>query len=374
MDRPRRWSVAARVDGVAAATGVISGDAHLLGATAGWSVVGRAPLGRSVDASFAGRLRAGRLPGRARRGRDRPDGPPRVTSASGVGDRVGVVASVAGEVRTVAVCAACWTRAEIPDAVVLVGYDPATARRELAPEPGRVSHLEVHAAAGVGARAAPRPRGRRPRPRLPGVHRAPSWPPSGPATPPRTRAATARSSSIAGVVALLTGMFLIRNTFGDRPRLPGPGAGPAALPGGEPRPSSAVRSWSRRSIVGGRWRSLAGLVAGIGARGRVRACCCESTDEAGRRRHRGHPAVDAPHRRRGPGGRRSAPRWCRPGDPARRAPAGCRRCPPSAARRWRSRAGWAGGRTAGRGGAGASPAPAWCSPAASPTRSLRAPS
>ena len=139
--------VAARVDGVAAATGVISGDAHLLGADGRVVAGGRAPLGRSVDASFAGRLVAGRLPG----------GPGEVVvdrrtardQRLGVGDRVGVVAS-GGEVRTVAV-SGVLDSPEIPDAVVLVGYDPATAHRELAPEPGRVSHLEVHAAAGVAA-------------------------------------------------------------------------------------------------------------------------------------------------------------------------------------------------------------------------------
>jgi len=41
---------------------------------------------------------------------------------------------------------------EILDAVVLVGFDPATARRLLAPGPGQVGYLEVRAAAGVSQR------------------------------------------------------------------------------------------------------------------------------------------------------------------------------------------------------------------------------
>jgi putative ABC transport system permease protein len=263
---------AARVDGVAAAIGVISGDAHLLGADGRVVGGGRAPLGRSVDASFAGRLRAGRPPG----------GPGEVVidrrtardQHLGVGDRVGVVAS-GGEVRTVAV-SGVLDSPEIPDAVVLVGYDPATARRELAPEPGRVSHLEVHAAAGVGAAQL--------RDRL-AAALGPGYQGFTGAELAAERARNATPDEggdsqfflVAGVVALLAGMFLIRNTFAivlaSRARelalLRCLGASRAQL-----RRSVLVQS----SIVG-TLASLAGLVAGIGL-GAGFGVLLRSTDEA----------------------------------------------------------------------------------------------
>jgi putative ABC transport system permease protein len=135
---------AGRVDGVAAAIGVVSGDTQLLGRDG--HVIGvRAPLGRSIDPSFAGSLRAGRV----------PTGPGEVvidqTTADdqrfGVGDQVRILPS-GGEPRTVTV-AGILESPEIPDAVVLVGFDPATARRLLAPG-DQVSYLEVQGADGVG--------------------------------------------------------------------------------------------------------------------------------------------------------------------------------------------------------------------------------
>ena len=57
----------ARLDGVAAAIGVVSGDAQLLGRDGHVVGGGRAPLGRSVDASFTGTCAPGGcLPMRAR--------------------------------------------------------------------------------------------------------------------------------------------------------------------------------------------------------------------------------------------------------------------------------------------------------------------
>jgi putative ABC transport system permease protein len=348
---------AARVRGVAAAIGVISGDAQLLGADGRVVGGGRAPLGRSVDASLATELHAGRLPG----------GPGEIVidrwtardQRLGVGDRVRVVAS-GGEPRTVTV-AGVLDSPEIPDAVVLVGYDPATARRELAPEPGRVSHLEVHAAAGVGAEQL--------RDRLtaalgPGYQaftgneladeRARN------ATP--TEGGDTQFFLVAGVVALLTGMFLIRNTFGIV-------LASRTLELALLRCLGASRAQLRRSVlvqssILGAVASLAGLVVGIGL-GAGFGVLLRSTDEA---------IAEVT------GGTQVAPRTvavalvvgvgtalvCRPG--ARRAaPAGWRRCPPCAARCWRW-AGWAGA-APWPGRCWRSPVPAWCSPAPSPARS-----
>ena len=262
----------ARVGGVVAAVGVISGDAQLLDRDGRVVGGGRAPLGRSVDGSFAGRLPAGRVPG----------GPGEVVidrrtareHRFGVGDRVRVVAS-GGEPRTVTV-AGVVDAPEIPDAVVLVGYDPATARRLLAPGPGRVSYLEVHAAAGVGATQL--------RDRLaaalgPGyqlftgtelaAERARN------ATP--TEGGDTRLFFVAGVVALLTGMFLIRNSFGivlaSRARelalLRCLGASSAQL----------QRSVLVQASIVGVVASLAGLVLGIGL-GAGFGALLRSTDEA----------------------------------------------------------------------------------------------
>ena len=263
---------AARVDGVAAATGVISGDAHLLGRDGRVVGGGRAPLGRSVDGSFAGRLRAGRLPG----------GPGEVVidrrtahdQRLGVGDRVGVVAS-GGEPRTVTVVGVL-DAPEVPDAVVLVGFDPATARRLLAPGPGQVSYLEAHAAAGVGAEQL--------RDRL-GAALGPGYQLFTGTELAAERARNATPSEggdtqfffVAGVVALLTGMFLIRNSFGivlaarirELTLLRCLGASRAQL-----RRSVLVQA----AIVGG-LASLAGLVAGVGL-GAGFGVLLRSTDEA----------------------------------------------------------------------------------------------
>jgi putative ABC transport system permease protein len=263
---------AARVGGVDAAVGVISGDAHLLGRDGRVVGGGRAPLGRSIDGSFAGRLRAGRVPGGP--GEVVIDRRTALDHRFGVGDRVRVVAS-GGEPRTVTV-AGVVDAPEIPDAVVLVGYDPATARRLLAPASGRVSYLEVHAATGVGAGQL--------RDRLaaalgPGyqlftgaelaAERARN------ATP--TEGGDTQIFFVAGVVALLTGMFLIRNSFGIV--LASQARELALL-----RCLGASRAQLRRSVlvqssILGAVASLAGLVLGIGL-GAGFGVLLRSTDEA----------------------------------------------------------------------------------------------
>src|SRR5918995_4693152 len=262
----------ARVGGVAAAIGVISGDAHLLGRDGRVVSGGRAPLGRSIDGSFAGRLRAGRVPGGP--GEVVIDRRTALDHGFGVGDRVRVVAS-GGEPRAVTV-AGVVDAPEIPDAVVLVGYDPASARRLLAPAPDRVSYLEVHAAAGVGPGQL--------RDRLAAAlgsgyqlftgaelaaERARN------ATP--TEGGDTQLFFVAGVVALLTGMFLIRNSFGivlaSRVR-------ELALL----RCLGASRAQLRRSVlvessILGVVASVAGLVLGVGL-GAGFGVLLRSTDEA----------------------------------------------------------------------------------------------
>jgi putative ABC transport system permease protein len=197
---------AGRVDGVAAAIGVVSGNTQLLGRD-GHAIGVRAPLGRSIDPSFAGSLRAGRV----------PTGPGEVvidqTTADdqrfGVGDQVRILPS-GGEPRTVTV-AGILESPEIPDAVVLVGFDPATARRLLAPG-DQVSYLEVQGADGVGEQEL--------RDRL-AAALGPGYQAFTETTLAAERARNATPGEggstqfffVAGVVALCAGMFLIRNTF-----------------------------------------------------------------------------------------------------------------------------------------------------------------
>jgi putative ABC transport system permease protein len=246
---------AERVDGVASATGVISGNAQLLGRDG--HVIGvRAPLGRSIDPSFAGSLRAGRV----------PTGPGEVvidqTTASeqgfGVGEVVRILPS-GGEPRTATVVGVLESP-EIPEAVVLVGFDPATARRLLAPG-DQVSYLEIHAADGVGSQQL---RDRVAAALGPGYQAF---------TETALAAERARNASpneggesqfffVAGVVALFAGMFLIRNTYSivlaSRTR-------ELALL----RCVGATRGQLRRSVLLealllGAVASLAGLVVGVG--------------------------------------------------------------------------------------------------------------
>ena len=245
----------ARLDGVAAAIGVVSGDAQLLGRDGRVVGGGRAPLGRSVDASFTGDLRAGRVPAHA--GEVVIDRATAREQRFGVGDQVRVL--VSGEPRHATVVGVLDAR-EIPDAVVLVGFDPATARRLLAPGPGQVGHLEVRAAAGVGERA---PRDRVADALGPGYQAF---------TGGELAAERARNASpgeggngqiflVASVVALFVGMFLIRNTFtivlASRTR-------EVALL----RCVGASRAQVRRSALlqaaaVGAFASLAGLLAGV---------------------------------------------------------------------------------------------------------------
>ena len=262
----------ARVDGVAAATGVISGDAQLLGRDGHVVGGGRAPLGRSVDASFAGQLRAGRLPGGAgevvidrRTARDQ---------GFGVGDRVRVIAS-GGQPRTVTVVGVLASP-EIPDAVVLVGFDPATARRLLARDPGEISYLEVRGAPGVGERQL---RDRVAAALGPGyqafTETALAAERARNASP--TESGTTQIFLVAGAVAVFAGMFLIRNTF--TVVLAGRARELALL-----RCVGASRGQLRRSVllqssVVGALASLAGLALGIGLASALGALL-RSADEA----------------------------------------------------------------------------------------------
>ncbi|MCP9970991.1 ABC transporter permease [Actinomadura madurae] len=193
---------AARIAGVASAVGVTVGDARLI-ARDGHVDGGRAPLGRSIDASFVPDLRAGRVPGRA--GEIVVDRATADDEGIGVGDRVRILVS-GGEPRGVAVVGVLDSP-EFTDEVALVGFDPATARRLLGAS-GTVGFIEVHAAPGIGER----------RLRdgvasaLGGGHQA------------FTGAALASERTrpddlirqillVASAVALFTGAFLIRNTF-----------------------------------------------------------------------------------------------------------------------------------------------------------------
>jgi putative ABC transport system permease protein len=198
---------AARVDGVAQAVGVVEGDVQLVGRD-GHVVGARAPLGRSIDPSFAGDLRAGRLP--ARPGELVVDPRTARDQRFGVGDQVRII--VSGAEPQAATVVGILDSVEIPDAVVLIGLDPATATRLLAPAKDRVSFLEVHGAAGVGEQEL---RDRVAAALGPGYQAFTE----AALTAERARNATPGESAdqtiflAAGVVALFVGTFLIRNTF-----------------------------------------------------------------------------------------------------------------------------------------------------------------
>jgi putative ABC transport system permease protein len=233
---------------------------------------GRAPLGRSVDASFAADLRAGRV----------PTGPGEVVldqrtardQGFGVGDQVRIVASD-GEPRTVTV-AGILDSPEIPNAVVLVGSDPATARRLFARNTDQISYLEVHGAAGVGEQEL---RDRVATALGPGyqafTETALAAERARNATP--TESGNTQIFLVAGVVALFAGMFLIRNTFtiilASRAR-------ELALL----RCVGASRAQLRRSVllessIVGALASLVGLVVGVGLASGLGALL-RSADEA----------------------------------------------------------------------------------------------
>jgi putative ABC transport system permease protein len=262
----------AQVDGVAVATGVISGDAHLIGRDGHVVAGGRAPLGRSVDASFADDLRAGRVP--TRPGEVVLDQRTARDQGFGVGDQVRIVAS-GGEPRTVTV-AGILDSPEIPDAVVLVGSDPATARRLFARNTGQISYLEVHGAAGVGEQEL---RDRVATALGPGyqafTETALAAERARNATP--TESGNTQIFLVASVVALFAGMFLIRNTFtiilASRAR-------ELALL----RCVGASRAQLRRSVllessIVGALASLVGLVVGVGLASGLGALL-RSADEA----------------------------------------------------------------------------------------------
>jgi MacB-like periplasmic core domain len=178
------------VDGVAAAAGVVSGDAHLLGRDGRVVGGGRAPLGRSVDPSFAKDLLDGRVPRGP--GEVAIDGRTAREQRFGVGDRVRVVAS-GGEPATSTV-AASWTRRRSRTRSCWSATIP--------PPPGGCSPPARARSAGWRSTPTPgSPPGRSatvwPRASAPATRRSPrpSWPPSAPATPPRPKAATPSSSS-----------------------------------------------------------------------------------------------------------------------------------------------------------------------------------
>jgi putative ABC transport system permease protein len=260
----------ARLGGVAAAIGVVSGDAQLLARDGHVVGGGRAPLGRSIDASFTGDLRAGRVPARA--GEVVLDRATAQQQRFGVGDQVRVL--VSGEPRHATVVGILDSR-EIPDAVVLVGFDPTTARRLFAPGPGQVGYLEVRAA-GVGEREL---RDRVAAALGPGYQAFTS----GELAAERARNASPSEGGnsqvffVASVVALFVGMFLIRNTFtivlASRTR-------ELALL----RCIGASRAQLRRSVLlqaaaVGALASLAGLLAGV-ALARGLGALLRSADEA----------------------------------------------------------------------------------------------
>jgi putative ABC transport system permease protein len=248
---------AARVPGVAAAVGVITGDAQLIGRDGHVAGGGRAPLGRSIDPSFARGLRAGRVPSRP--GEVVIDQRTAREQRFGVGDRVRVIVS-GGEPRAVTVVG-ILDSPELPGSVALVGYDPVTAPRLLAQDSARISYLEVHADAGVGelelrdrVAAALGPGYQAFTETALAAERARN------ATP--TESGNSQIFLVASIVALLAGIFLIRNTFtvilASRTR-------ELALL----RCVGASRGQLRRSVllqaaVVGALASLAGLVVGIG--------------------------------------------------------------------------------------------------------------
>jgi hypothetical protein len=259
------------VDGVAAAAGVVSGDAHLLGRDGRVVGGGRAPLGRSVDPSFAKDLLDGRVPRGP--GEVAIDGRTAREQRFGVGDRVRVVAS-GGEPATSTV-AGILDSPELPDAVVLVGTIP--------PPPGGCSPRPGPGQLAGGPRrprgrrrAAPRPCGRGPRPRLPDVHRGragrrarpqrhPDRRRRHPVLPRRRRGRTVRRH--------VPDPQHLRH----HPGLPDPGAGLLRCVG-------ASRAQLRRAVllqaaIVGTLASLAGLAAGIGLASAFGALL-RSSDEA----------------------------------------------------------------------------------------------
>jgi putative ABC transport system permease protein len=135
----------AQVDGVASTTGVAIGVAQVLGRD-GHPVAGREPIARTVDTSFSGSLRAGRVPA----------GPTEIvidpTTAAmlsfRVGDRVRVVSSGgAPEPVTVVGLLDPPERA----GAAFVGLHPSAAR-DLLPRLDLISFVEVRAVAGLTQR------------------------------------------------------------------------------------------------------------------------------------------------------------------------------------------------------------------------------
>ena len=193
-----------RVDGVAATTGVVLGRAQVLGRD-GHPVAGREPVARTVDPSFAGSLRAGRVPG----------GPAEVvidpaTAAAlniRVGQRVRVV--VSGRAPEPVTVVGLLGAPELAGAA-FVGLHPSAARY-LLPRADQVSFVEVRAAPGV----AQRDLRNRIAAALGGQYAASTGADldaelARAAEPPSL---FARLFLIASLVALFIGTFLIRNTY-----------------------------------------------------------------------------------------------------------------------------------------------------------------
>jgi putative ABC transport system permease protein len=194
----------ARVDGVASTTGVVIGRVQVLGRD-GHPLAGREPVARTVDASFTGSLRAGRV----------PTGPAEVVTDPAtaatlrirLGDRVRVVSS-GGAPQAVTVVGLL----EPPEGAgaAFVGVHPSAAR-DLLPRPDLVSFVEVRAAPGVTQRELLD----RVAAALDGAYAASTGADldaelARAAEPP---ALVARIFLIASLVALFLAAFLIRNTY-----------------------------------------------------------------------------------------------------------------------------------------------------------------
>lgn len=194
----------ARIDGVAATTGVVLGRAQVLGRD-GHPVAGREPVARTVDPSFAGSLRAGRVPADAAEVVVDP-----ATAAAlniRVGQRVRVV--ISGRAPEPVTVVGLLGAPEVAGAA-FVGLHPSAARY-LLPRADQVNFVEVRAAPGVAQREL--------RNRIAAALGDQYTASTGndldaelarAAEPPSL---FARLFLIASLVALFIGTFLIRNTY-----------------------------------------------------------------------------------------------------------------------------------------------------------------
>lgn len=211
----------ATVPGVATATGAVFGAARLIGRDGRLVGGGRSAVGRSLDPSFADRVRDGRLPAgpgevvvdrtTAREQRFRVGDTVRVTVSrpdTSASSAKGTVLRQPGPPRAVTVVG-ILDSPEYPD-WTLAGFDPATARELLGAADG-ASVVEVRGAPGIGAREL---RDRVAAAVGPGHYALTSAELSA----LRSRRAqpddvTNQVALVGAAVALFVGMFVIRNTF-----------------------------------------------------------------------------------------------------------------------------------------------------------------